>query len=39
MIASVAAAHGLPLYTTNPGDFAGLDELVTVVPVLPDARQ
>ncbi|MDT4997692.1 MAG: hypothetical protein QOD45_1760 [Pseudonocardiales bacterium] len=39
MIASVAAAHGLPLYTTNPGDFAGLGELVTIVPVRgPDAR-
>jgi len=37
MIASVAAANGLPLWTTNPADFAGLDELVTVVPVpLPD---
>jgi len=33
MIASVAAANGLPLWTTNPADFAGLDELVTVVPV------
>jgi len=33
MIAAVAAANGLPLYTTNPADFAGLDELVTVVAV------
>jgi predicted nucleic acid-binding protein len=33
MIASVAAANRLPLYTTNPADFAGLDGLVTVVPV------
>jgi predicted nucleic acid-binding protein len=33
MIASVAAAQGLPLYTTNPDDFAGLDRLVEVVPV------
>lgn len=33
MIASVAAANGLPLYTTNPADFAGLSGLVTVVPV------
>lgn len=32
-IASVAGAHGLPLYTTNPDDFAGLDGLVEVVPV------
>jgi len=33
MIASVAASNGLALWTTNPGDFAGLDELVTIVPV------
>lgn len=33
MIASVAAAHQLPLYTTNPGDFAGLKEIVDVVAV------
>ncbi|MFT4217489.1 MAG: type II toxin-antitoxin system VapC family toxin [Micropruina sp.] len=33
MIASVAAAADLPLYTTNPDDFAGLDDLVRVVPV------
>lgn len=33
MIASVAIAEGLPLYTTNPQDFVGLEELLTVVPV------
>lgn len=33
MIASVAAANRLPLYTTNPNDFAGLDQLVKVVAV------
>ena len=33
MIASTAIAAGLPLYTTNPDDFAGLDDLLTVVPV------
>lgn len=33
MIASVAAANRLPLYTTNPDDFVGLDKLVTVVAV------
>ncbi|GAA1788194.1 type II toxin-antitoxin system VapC family toxin [Actinomadura chokoriensis] len=39
MIASVAIAEGLPLYTTNPQDFVGLEELLTVVPVTrPDAR-
>ena len=33
LIASTAAAHGLPLYTRNPGDFAGLEQIVTVVAV------
>jgi predicted nucleic acid-binding protein len=33
MIASVAHANGLPLYTTNPGDFVGLDQLVAIQPV------
>ena len=33
MIASVAIVNRLPLYTTNPGDFTGLDHLLTVVPV------
>jgi predicted nucleic acid-binding protein len=33
MIAAVAHANGLALYTTNPDDFLGLDELITVVPV------
>ncbi len=33
MIASIAAANGLPLYTRNPTDFAGLDSLVTVIAV------
>jgi predicted nucleic acid-binding protein len=28
MIASVAIAEGLPLFTTNPQDFAGLDSLL-----------
>jgi predicted nucleic acid-binding protein len=39
MIASVAAANRLPLYTTNPGDFIGLDQLVKVVAIpRPSAR-
>jgi hypothetical protein len=33
MIASVAIAEGLPLFTTNPAGFAGLEHLLTVIPV------
>ena len=33
LIAAVAAATELPLCTRNPDDFAGLDDIVTVVPV------
>lgn len=33
LIASTAAANGLPLYTRNPSDFVGLEQLVTVKPV------
>lgn len=33
MIAATAIAAGLPLFTTSPGDFAGLADLLTVVPV------
>jgi hypothetical protein len=32
MIAATAMAHGLPVYTCNPGDFAGIEGL-EVVPV------
>jgi hypothetical protein len=43
MIAATALAAGLPLFTTNPDDFAGLDRLITVVPVtrpeVPSERQ
>jgi predicted nucleic acid-binding protein len=34
MIASIAAANRLPLYTTNPTDFLGLEQLVKVIAVL-----
>lgn len=33
MIASIAAANKLPLFTTNPADFQGLESVVAVVPV------
>jgi predicted nucleic acid-binding protein len=42
MIAATAISEGLPLFTTNPGDFAGLESLVSVIPVtrptVPDER-
>ncbi len=33
MIAATAIAAGLPLFTTNPGDFAALAGVLAVVPV------
>lgn len=33
MIAAVALANELPLYTRNPDDFTGLDDVLTVVGV------
>ena len=33
MIAATAIAEGLPLYTTNPSDFTGLQDLIRIVPV------
>ena len=34
MIACIALANDLPLYTTNPHDFAGLDHLLTITAVV-----
>jgi predicted nucleic acid-binding protein len=33
MIAATAAANGVPLYTANPSDFDGLDDIVAVTAV------
>jgi len=43
LMTATAIAAELPLYTTNPDDFAGLEHLVTVIPVtrpeVPNERQ
>lgn len=36
MIAAVAVAHDLPLYTCNPDDFTGIDALEIVAVAHPD---
>ena len=33
MIAATAIAEDLPLFTTNPNDYTGLEKLVRVIPV------
>lgn len=33
LIAATAHANGLPLYTRNPGDFAGLAQLIDIVTI------
>ena len=37
MIAATALANGLPLYTCNPKDFAGIDGLTVVAVPVPGA--
>lgn len=37
LIAATALAHDLPLFTCNPSDFAGIDELEVVAVPHPDA--
>lgn len=34
LIAATAAAHGAALYTRNPADLHGLEDLVDIVPVV-----
>ena len=36
MIAATALAHGLPVHTCNPSDFAGIDGLTVVAVPHPD---
>jgi predicted nucleic acid-binding protein len=38
MIAATAISNGLPLYTSNPDDFAGIDGLDVVALPVPDPR-
>ncbi|MGO4616197.1 hypothetical protein AB4305_18130 [Nocardia sp. 2YAB30] len=39
LIAAIASAHRLPLFTVDPKDFAGLENLVTISAVThPDDR-
>jgi predicted nucleic acid-binding protein len=33
MIAATAIAEGLPLFTSTPEDFTGLDTLISIIPV------
>lgn len=39
MIAAIAISNGLPLFTCNPQDFAGIDALVVVAVPHPDTAQ
>jgi tRNA(fMet)-specific endonuclease VapC len=39
MIAAIAIANGIPVYTCNPDDFAGIEDLELVAIPHPDAAQ
>lgn len=39
LIAAIALANGLPLYTCNPGDFEGIDGLTVIAVPHPDVEQ
>lgn len=39
LIAATSIANGLPLYTVNPADFAGIDDLEVVSVPHPDAAE
>jgi predicted nucleic acid-binding protein len=36
MIAAIAVANGVPVYTCNPNDFAGIEDLEVVAVSLPE---
>jgi tRNA(fMet)-specific endonuclease VapC len=39
MIAAIAIAHGIPVYTCNPDDFEGIEDLELVAIPHPDTTQ
>ena len=36
MIAAIAVANGIPLYTCNPADFTGIDDLTVIAVPQPE---